>query len=136
MFQYITTSQRKNTLKDFYFFQTEDSEFMLSQIKLRHDIISAPGFVSMSIEVSEDKLTMVLKTTWVDYKSATSFFSTASSSFNDGLNRYLRQNGHLNRVSQTDIADPPEFKQRKLAQEATAEEIAEIMKVIIKDKNV
>ena len=122
MFQYITKTTRKNTNSSFYLFQSDNIDFLITQAKYRDAVCNAPGFVSLSIEVSQDKLNMYIITTWETEADAREFNTKFNSKFKRNLGEYLRRTKHTTITNTQTVVDTTVQKSRKIAQEMTVQE--------------
>jgi hypothetical protein len=115
MFEYTYTYTRPSLDYDFFVYQTADKKLMESQNAFRNKMCMAEGFISTSIVISEDKLSLKLIILWESFTTATQFLSTHQAGFFLQLNDYNKATGVTCITETCTLPDTPGLKNKKLS---------------------
>jgi poly(A) polymerase Pap1 len=95
---------------------------LISNCLYRNAIIKAPGFISMSICLSKDKMKMNVITLWDGWSSAYNFKNKFRRRYNNALQSYLQRTGTYTEVKTDTLPDHNNIKLDKVANRLTVEE--------------
>jgi len=115
MVEYTYTYTRPNFDYDFFVYQTADKTLMESQNTFRNKMCMAEGFISTSIVISEDKLSLKLITLWESSTTATQFMSPHQVGFLPQLQEYNSLRGVTCITETCTLPDTPGLKNKKLS---------------------
>lgn len=122
MFQTTVTFTRQNVSEDFFIFNIYDKEMLISNSLYRNEILKAPGFISMSICLSKDKMNMNVITLWDGWASAYNYKNKFRKRYNNALHMYLQRTGTYTEVKTDTLPDHNNIKLDKVANRLSVEE--------------
>ena len=124
MIEVTTTYTRPNTNNEFFAFQTEDSDLLISHTKFRNEMSDFTGFIGLSYFMSDDKLKLRIQVLWESEKALYDF--SQNTKHRDTFLNYLRiYNTKNNITASIDVEttfDPKYIKVKKLSSRLTVKE--------------
>lgn len=123
MYETTVTYTRQNTDEDWFTFSMYDKDLLYSVARFRNETIDAPGFMALTVAVSDDKLQMKLITLWESYMHAQEFFkkNKHGRKYNREVNRYLGRTHTTKQVTVLNLPDTAQLKAKKLSSRLTIE---------------
>jgi hypothetical protein len=125
MIEYTFTYTRPNFDYDFFTYQTADKALMESQNAFRNELFMADGFISTSIVISEDKLSLKMITLWESDAASEQFVSRHRDKFVKQLNNYNNIAGVTQVSESCTLPDTPGLKNKKLSTRLGPDEIGQ-----------
>lgn len=122
MYEYTITYRRQNLNYDFFVFQTVDKQLLYHHAKHWTEILNAPGHISTSYVMSEDKLTLKVIVLWENEAYATEFSSPTRKQFIAAMESYNQKTGTTSTVSISTLPDTANLKAKKFSTRITVEE--------------
>lgn len=130
------TATRPNSNVDFFLYQTSDTDLLLQQTLQRNAVLQAVGFISTSIVVSEDKLTMKIISLWESENDRLQCNTKYHKAFSDLLNRYNTKNNVVVEYASNFLPDTQQLKAKKFSSRLTIEQAsAELKEFITRQKS-
>jgi hypothetical protein len=123
MYETTVTYTRENTDEDWFMFSMYDKDLLYSVTRFRNETINAPGFMALTVAVSDDKLKMKFITLWESFMHATEFFKKNSygKKYSIEVDRYLGRTHTKQDVTTLNLPDTAQLKAKKLSSRLTVE---------------
>jgi hypothetical protein len=131
MIEYTFTYTRPNFDYDFFTYQTADKALMESQNAFRNELFMANGFISTSIVISEDKLSLKLITLWESFAASEQFVSRHRDKFLKHLNNYNNTAGVTCVIETCVLPDTPGLKNKKLSTRLSPDQMGQKLQTFI-----
>jgi heme-degrading monooxygenase HmoA len=123
MYETTVTYTRENTDEDWFMFSMYDKDLLYSVTRFRNETINAPGFMALTVAVSDDKLEMKVITLWESFMHATEFFkkNIYGKKYSTEVDRYLGRTHTQKDVTTLNLPDTAQLKAKKLSSRLTIE---------------
>jgi hypothetical protein len=123
MYETTVTYTRENTDEDWFMFSMYDKDLLYSVTRFRNETINAPGFMALTIGMSDDKLQMKLITLWESFMHAKEFYgkNKYGKAYTRNVKRYLGRTHTKQDVTTLSLPDTAQLKAKKLSSRLTVE---------------
>lgn len=131
MFEITTRFTRRDTNTPFFVFQTDNVALLKAQSKMREEILESPGFIGVSVVVSEDKTQLEIISLWESEEANMAANIPSHTEFIDLLIVYNQRTGCSSEMETATIHDTKNIKLKKLSTRITATEAGNYLKNFI-----
>jgi heme-degrading monooxygenase HmoA len=123
MYETTVTYTRENVDEDWFMFSMYDKDLLYSVTRFRNETINAPGFMALTVTVSDDKLQMKLIVLWESFMHAQEFFTKNKfgKAYSKELKKYLGRTHTKQDVTTLNLPDTAQLKAKKLSSRLTVE---------------
>ena len=138
MYEVTVTFTRQDEKEDFFIFNVMDKDLLFSHNKFRNEALMAPGFISMSYVISDDKLKLKVITLWESRVDGENFMrmNKHGRPFYKALQNYLARTGTLKEVSTELLPDTDAIKAKKVSSRITIDDANQALLDFLNDQRI
>jgi hypothetical protein len=138
MYEVTVTFTRQDDKEDFFVFNVMDKDLLFSHNRFRNEALMAPGFISLSYVISDDKMKLKVITLWESIVDGQNFMrnNKFGKEFYKWQGKYLARTGTLKEVSTEMLPDTEAMKAKKLSTRITIDDANQALLDFLNDQRI